>query len=306
MTTPPETFTALKARIADTLAALEGIQPAEVDAFAGRGFTMCTERLTLICSYVDQAAGRSCSWKPPSNCYHWLLLGLVFGTLALPTGLPASSTPAAISDSARTASGAVAPELSYTVISSDRDKISKTLKVRLSRTATEAELSQLAVRLKTEQQGAAARFSVWFFLSDTQLGSHDPAWATANFEPELRIDIHGLTQDQLAQATASAEKVPKPLGRWIWNYAAGSGPVVIAKVGGRFVLTQQYKDGSTRKLTLKESKSTRGRLFTDVKGSDFGEYFLLLPDGGLEIGDKDGAIGTATRLKGARQKEDIQ
>jgi hypothetical protein len=236
----------------------------------------------------------------------WLLLGLVFGTLALPTGLPASSTPAAISDSARTASGAVAPELSYTVISSDRDKISKTLKVRLSRTATEAELSQLAVRLKTEQQGAAPKFSVWFFLPDTQLGSHDPAWATANFEPDLRIDIHGLTQDQLAQATASAEKVPKPLGRWIWNYAAGSGPVVIAKVGGRLVLTQQYKDGSTRKLTLKESKSTRGRLFTDVKGSDFGEYFLLMPDGGLEIGDKDGAIGTTTRLKGPQQKEDIQ
>jgi uncharacterized protein len=36
MTTPPETFTALKARIADTLAALEVIQPAEVDAFVGR------------------------------------------------------------------------------------------------------------------------------------------------------------------------------------------------------------------------------------------------------------------------------
>ena len=35
MTTPPETFTALKARIADTLAALEAIQPAEVDAFVG-------------------------------------------------------------------------------------------------------------------------------------------------------------------------------------------------------------------------------------------------------------------------------
>jgi hypothetical protein len=36
VTTPPETFTALKARIADTLAALEAIQPAEVDAFLGR------------------------------------------------------------------------------------------------------------------------------------------------------------------------------------------------------------------------------------------------------------------------------
>jgi hypothetical protein len=34
--TPPETFTALKTRIADTLAALESIQPGEVDAFVGR------------------------------------------------------------------------------------------------------------------------------------------------------------------------------------------------------------------------------------------------------------------------------
>src|SRR5467141_1529561 len=36
VTTPPETFTALKTRIADTLAALEAIQPAELDAFVGR------------------------------------------------------------------------------------------------------------------------------------------------------------------------------------------------------------------------------------------------------------------------------
>src|SRR2546422_8767721 len=36
VTTPPETFTALKTRIEDTLAALEALQPTEVDAFVGR------------------------------------------------------------------------------------------------------------------------------------------------------------------------------------------------------------------------------------------------------------------------------
>jgi uncharacterized protein len=36
MTAPPGTFVALKARIADTLAALERIEPAEVDGFIGR------------------------------------------------------------------------------------------------------------------------------------------------------------------------------------------------------------------------------------------------------------------------------
>ena len=36
MTPPPESFAALKARIADTLTALEGIEPAEIDAFVGR------------------------------------------------------------------------------------------------------------------------------------------------------------------------------------------------------------------------------------------------------------------------------
>src|SRR6202163_1297330 len=36
MTPPPETFAALKARIADTRAALEVIEPAEIDAFVGR------------------------------------------------------------------------------------------------------------------------------------------------------------------------------------------------------------------------------------------------------------------------------
>jgi hypothetical protein len=36
MTPPPETFAALKARIADTLAALSAIEAAEVDSFVGR------------------------------------------------------------------------------------------------------------------------------------------------------------------------------------------------------------------------------------------------------------------------------
>ena len=36
MTPPPQTFTALRSRIAETLAALETIQPAEVEAFVGR------------------------------------------------------------------------------------------------------------------------------------------------------------------------------------------------------------------------------------------------------------------------------
>ena len=36
VTPPPESFVALKARIADTLAALDVIEPAEVDAFVGR------------------------------------------------------------------------------------------------------------------------------------------------------------------------------------------------------------------------------------------------------------------------------
>ena len=35
-TPPPETFAALKARIAETLAAIETIEPAEVDGFVGR------------------------------------------------------------------------------------------------------------------------------------------------------------------------------------------------------------------------------------------------------------------------------
>jgi hypothetical protein len=36
MTPPPETFATLKMRIADTLAALEKIEPSEVDGFVGR------------------------------------------------------------------------------------------------------------------------------------------------------------------------------------------------------------------------------------------------------------------------------
>jgi hypothetical protein len=84
-------------------------------------------------------------------------------------------------------------------------------------------------------------------------------------------------------------------GRWIRSYGAVSSSVVIAEVGDQLILTEQFHDGSSRQLTLRETKSERGRLFTVVKGSDFGEYFLLLPDGVLEVGDQTGLQGRVSR-----------
>jgi hypothetical protein len=50
-TPPPETFAALKTRIAETLAALEAVDAAEVDAFVGRDM-----RLTFGDRHVDYTA----------------------------------------------------------------------------------------------------------------------------------------------------------------------------------------------------------------------------------------------------------
>ncbi len=66
MIPPPETFAALKARIAETLAALERIEAAEVDAFVGRDM-----RFTIRDHHMDFAAEHFLlSFSQPNFYFH--------------------------------------------------------------------------------------------------------------------------------------------------------------------------------------------------------------------------------------------
>ena len=65
-TPPPETFAALKARIADTLAALEKIQPAEIDGCIGRDM-----RFTFGSNHRDYTAENFLlSFSQPNFYFH--------------------------------------------------------------------------------------------------------------------------------------------------------------------------------------------------------------------------------------------
>jgi hypothetical protein len=66
MTPPPETFTALKARITQTLEALEAIQPSEVDGFIGRDM-----RFSLGDRHIDFTAENFLlSFSQPNFYFH--------------------------------------------------------------------------------------------------------------------------------------------------------------------------------------------------------------------------------------------
>jgi hypothetical protein len=65
-TPPPETFSALKARIAETLAALEAVEKAEVDSFVGRDM-----RFSFGDRHVDYAAENFLlSFSQPNFYFH--------------------------------------------------------------------------------------------------------------------------------------------------------------------------------------------------------------------------------------------
>jgi uncharacterized protein len=66
MTPPPEDFATLKARITDTLAALEAIEPTEVDAFVGRNM-----RFSFGDRHVDYTAENFLlSFSQPNFYFH--------------------------------------------------------------------------------------------------------------------------------------------------------------------------------------------------------------------------------------------
>jgi hypothetical protein len=191
--------------------------------------------------------------------------------------------------------GETTPELSYTIFGRKNDSVGRIVKIRVSRAATEQEQLPIASAVRANEKGYVKRLIVWFFLSGSA-GKEDIAWAVANFGPDPKVTIQGFTPQKLTETATALSASGNMLGRWIWDAGTASSVIGLSRdESGRMVVNERFMDGSVRKKPLRESKSSRGRRFV---ASDLDEYYVLLPDGNLEISDKEGLIFVAKPYTG--------
>jgi len=166
----------------------------------------------------------------------------------------------------------------------------RSLVVRLTEPIDEATLTSIARGLQSEKP-SFVRTYIEYYLPDMVEGAG--AWATTHFDPDLNVEILGLSVDELEQVS-NAPTDPNIIGRWVAQ--ADGYKIMIRREGNRLLLTRTYADGSEGEHLIRERQAPRGTRYDFIENSDTGDYFVLRADSGLEARDDLGLIFTAPPL----------
>ena len=188
-------------------------------------------------------------------------------------------------------------DVRYTVISTNViPGIKRSLDVRLSRKVEEDVLRAIAMNLKKDDPKRHERTFIVYYLPEMKVGAG--GWATTHFNPDLEVNILGLT---LKQEIAFAKKVEdttrEVVGNWLDQSPMVGGKISIYRKDGKIYMEREFKDGSSSNEEMVEKPSSSGTRYEEKGGSNFGEYYILDRQGNLQIRDREGLIATTRKIE---------
>jgi len=187
-------------------------------------------------------------------------------------------------------------DVSFSIIKSDNiPGIKQSLDIRLNKKVSEQILRSIAYELKDQEPQPYDRTFIFYYLPGMSVGTG--AWAITHFNPELNVEILGLTEQEDNHLRSQPVLDNREyVGRWLDDRYSMS-KIVIFREGGILFLERTFKDGSSGKLEIVERNSTLGRYFEQVKQSTAGDHYIIIADGDLQIRDNDGLIATAKKIE---------
>lgn len=187
-------------------------------------------------------------------------------------------------------------EIQYTIINEEKlESIKTMIDIRLESEVNEDTLIKIANELKRDGRSHFQRIFINYYLPEMEVGKG--AWALSHFNPDLEVDIIGLSKDEkaeLLEKTSSYEG--NTIGRWLDNSPYSGGIVTISKNADNLKIYKKYSDGSESVKNLLE-KMVNGQKHLIEENNTFGEYYLLNNDGSLSIYDTEGLVMTMKRVK---------
>ncbi len=160
--------------------------------------------------------------------------------------------------------------------------------VRLPEKISEAELYVIATHLKASEPQTYERIFILYYLPDMVVGSG--AWASTHFDPDLQVKILGLSREAEQKALEATGAIQNKLGVWLDDRPYVGSTYILYGEPGSIKLKATHRDGSGSTKDIIEKIDSRGRVFTDREGNEYGEYYLLSPDGNLSLFDREGFI----------------
>ena len=189
-------------------------------------------------------------------------------------------------------------EIQYTIINEEKmGNIKTSIDVRLESEVNKETIIKIANELRKDGRRNYQRVFINYYLPGMEVGSG--AWALSHYNPELEVEILGLTEDEktrLLEKTSLSES--NLIGRWIDDTPYLGRVITISRNANTSELSIQslYKDGSEGSKKLIE-KIVNGQKHWVEEGNVFGEYYFLNNDGNLSIYDAEGLYKTLPKIK---------
>lgn len=171
---------------------------------------------------------------------------------------------------------------------------SAVVNVTLHGRVTESALTEIATLLRSTFQSSRYVF-IFHNLPGTEIGNG--AWATTHFDPSLNVQIMGMTGDQ----EAKLRELPLPanakiVGVWYTSMPSLlNGRLTIYTLGNKAHYEWLYLDGSASRKPLRVKKLGNRTRYDE--GNEFGEHYVVEPDGVLRIGDKANGLFATVRAQ---------
>ncbi len=189
-------------------------------------------------------------------------------------------------------------DITYKIIDeSSLSNIKRSLNIRLNKKVSEGVLKSIALTLKKSDPKRYQRTFIVYYLPEMEVDAG--GWATTHFNPELKVQILGLTVEQEQALKQKPDDSSRTIiGNWLDERPFVSNRTTIFQRNGKLYMENTFKDGSSGETELVEKKSSLGRRFekADGSGADSGDHWILDYDGNLQLRDSMGLISTAKKL----------
>lgn len=189
--------------------------------------------------------------------------------------------------SGRPPSVPIPSDVSFTVVKENNVRGKRVLDVRVNKRVAEEVLQSIAWRLKEGDSSKPERTLIAFYLPETAIGSG--AWATANFDPRLKIQILGVPA---AQEQRPSQPTLQPsremIGSWLQDGEPFPGKITLFHEDSALYMAKTFTDGTTSKELMVEQQSNTGRKFMKadrIRPSD--DYYVIDAFGNFQIWSQD-------------------
>ena len=186
----------------------------------------------------------------------------------------------------------------YQIIKAENfQDIKFTYEIRLSNSKlSEREIERLALELKSQLDRSYERIFITYYLPNEKIGAG--AWATSHFDPNLKINILGITASDIEKLLESSKEnnSEEIIGKWI---AGGHGStyflILFKKDGKLFKAMRDDDENIEEEMIIK--KVVGQERYIEKENNQFGEYYYINSKGELEVYDEQGFIEKYAKTK---------